>query len=126
VLTLGIALLVAVTSATMVGGFRLIPFAIAGALFLTSSVGCAAVVQLLAERMDSLGKAQDCPDIIRTVRATAVYCLAGLFPVGGWFIVAPLAFFATIGAMFGKLPAERPVFAPLDISRTDIVEAARS
>ncbi len=113
---------VAITAGKTVGAFRLIPFAIAGALFLASSIGSAAIVQQLAERMDSVGKPQDCPDIVRTVRATAVYCLAGLFPVGGWFIVAPLALFATVGSMFGSLPGRKAINIPsqrIDISQPD-------
>jgi hypothetical protein len=42
--------------------------------------------------------------------------------VGGWFIVAPLALFATVGSMFGSLPGRKAINIPsqrIDISQPD-------
>ena len=95
------------------GPWLLLPILIVGSLLIASSIGSAAVVQIITTRFEWSGHADSSNGLIRTVRGATVYCLAGLFPVAGWVIITPLALLATIGAVIGRQKSANAVGTPI-------------
>jgi hypothetical protein len=108
---IGVMLLVAVVAAVFhaAGPLRLISGALWCLLVLMSAVGGAAVVKMMAERIGGLGT--EMAPFARLTRAATLYVGAGFVPVAGWFLVTPLAAFATVGAGVAALRRATPTIS---------------
>jgi hypothetical protein len=89
------------------GPMRLAAYALWSVLALVAAIGSAAVVDLMASRIDGIGT--EMAPFARLTRAAALYVGAGFVPIVGWFLVMPIATLATIGAGLVSVRKEPPL-----------------
>ena len=108
---LGIGTVLAVTIVAVTfhaaGPLRLISGALWCTLVLTAALGSAAIVRIMSDRIGGIGSEMFA--FARLTRAAALYVGAGFVPVAGWFLLTPIALFATIGAGLFALRRPRPL-----------------
>ena len=74
-------------------------------LGLAAALGSAGIVSILGERIREVGT--EMPPFAALTRGTALYVLAGLLPVVGWFLITPLALLLSLGGAFAALRPAR-------------------
>jgi len=87
------------------GLLKLIGFALSLTLLGTAAIGGAGLTLLLGERISRNVAPAD--PVLSLARAAGLLVAAGFTPLLGWFLVAPVAFLASLGA------GSRAVFRPL-------------
>ena len=80
------------------------------------TIGAAALSRILADRLDAISAPRS--RLTHLLRGAVVFELACLFPIVGWFLFAPIAGIALMGAaafaLLGWLPHPRPILANND------------
>ena len=89
------------------GPVRLIAGAFWGGVGLVAALGSAGIARLLGGRIRQIGT--DMTPFAALTRGTALYVLAGLLPVVGWFLITPLTAMISLGAAFAALRPVRSV-----------------
>ena len=123
-----ILLVLGILSARLMGSgpgpTKLLGGLILGGIGFGAAVGSAAIVKILAGRMDVLGSALT--PFERLTRASALYAAAGFFPILGWFIVLPAALLLSLGSAALALRV-KPKTAPAisDFEKTVSLEPLR-
>jgi hypothetical protein len=109
--TLAVAIVAAIINASHSGPTRVVAGALWSGLLILSAVGSAGIVKIITGRIESTGS--QLTGFTALTRATALYVAAGFLPVVGWFAIAPVAFFFSVGAASNSVFAGKPKPQPI-------------
>ena len=98
------------------GFLKMLGWLFAAPLMVVGTVGGGSFAKLIADRISPMSG--DMPPFAALVRGGAVQAFAGLFPIVGWFVIAPLAIITAIGA--GTLGLVLPHPRPEKVARPQV------
>lgn len=107
---------IAITANVPIGPVKATAFLAAFVGMGVGTIGAAGLSRLLADRLDTLSAPRS--RLTHLLRGAVVFELACLFPIVGWFLFAPIAGIALLGAatfaLLGWLPRPRAITVSAD------------